>query len=167
MDFNIPDDTRSQTEIGLQMQMNTEFNNYRIYKNLAGISDALSLVGAVKWFSNAANEELEHFNKFNEYICDRGWIPQMMATVELPSNKVSLFEMFQAALVTEQMTTGNIVALKKSAIEDGDMRTVDFLDWFLLEQIESEKIVQDFLNRLMIVGSDGTGILLVDQELGK
>lgn len=167
MDFNIPDDTRSNTEIGLQLQMNTEFNNYRIYKNLAGISDSLSLLGAEKWFDSAAEEELEHFKKFNAYICDRGYIPQMMGMVDLPSTRVTLYEMMQAALVTEQATTQNIIALKKTAFEEGDIRTVDFLDWFILEQVDSEKIVQDYVNRLAIVGSDGTGILLVDQELGK
>jgi ferritin len=167
MDFNIPEDTRSNIQIALQMQMNTEFNNYRIYKNLAGIADSISLTGACKWLNNAANEELDHFNRFNTYICDRGWVPQMMGLVELPSVKLSLFEMFQAALITEKMTTDAIIALKKLAFEDGDMLTYDFLDWFTLEQVDSEKTVGDIVNRLTIVGSDGTGILLIDKELGE
>jgi ferritin len=48
-----------------------------------------------------------------------------------------------------------------------DHATYNFLQWFIDEQVEEESNVKDIITKLKLVGKDGQGILIVDNELGQ
>jgi ferritin len=39
------------------------------------------------------------------------------------------------------------------------------LKWFVDEQVEEEKSADEVIQHLKLVGSDGTGLLMIDREL--
>ena len=39
------------------------------------------------------------------------------------------------------------------------------LQWFVGEQVEEETSVGDIIQKLKLVGNDGTGLLMIDKEL--
>jgi ferritin len=48
-----------------------------------------------------------------------------------------------------------------------DHATNNFLQWFVDEQVEEEASALEVMNKIKLVGSDGSGLLILDQELSK
>jgi ferritin len=53
------------------------------------------------------------------------------------------------------------------AVKERDHAAHNFLQWYVSEQMEEEKQVKSILNKLKIVGKDGSGLYLLDRELGE
>ncbi|MHA1364055.1 MAG: ferritin, partial [Candidatus Freyarchaeota archaeon] len=53
------------------------------------------------------------------------------------------------------------------AIEEKDHATNNFLQWFVREQVEEEASASAILEKLKLIGDDGRGLLMLDQELAK
>ena len=68
--------------------------------------------------------------------------------------------------VVAEFITKSINNLMRMAIEDNDYATQAFLQWYITEQVEEEANVQDILNPLRMVGSDKSGLMMIDQKLG-
>lgn len=152
-------------EQALVEQLNHEFHNYRFYKTMSGICDAKSLLGACSWFDKSSIEEQNHFNKIYSYMLDRNMKPTLTTTEEIQfSSELTLEEIFTLSVELEYETTLKLITLKKLAIEQCDYQTVDFLDWFLLEQVEEEKLYGDMLKRVRL---SSYNLLIIDKELGE
>ncbi|MHA1604515.1 MAG: ferritin-like domain-containing protein, partial [Candidatus Freyarchaeota archaeon] len=52
-------------------------------------------------------------------------------------------------------------------IEEKDHATNNFLQWFVREQVEEEASASAILEKLKLIGDDGRGLLMLDQELAK
>ena len=57
--------------------------------------------------------------------------------------------------------------IAKKAEEEGDRTTLNFIDWFIAEQIEEEEAVKNIIKRLDMFGDDKVALFLMDQELSK
>lgn len=71
----------------------------------------------------------------------------------------------RAALAHEQYITASINQIYSAAYEERDFRTMQFLDWFVKEQLEEEKSVQTLIDKYGLFAADGKGLYLLDQEL--
>ena len=65
----------------------------------------------------------------------------------------------------EKKVTKRINDLANLARKDGDHATEAFLQWFIMEQVEEESSAAEILQRLNLVGKDGTGLLTIDSQL--
>jgi ferritin len=54
-----------------------------------------------------------------------------------------------------------------TALKERDHAAHNFLQWYVSEQMEEEKQVKSILNKLKIIGKDGSGLYLLDRELGE
>ncbi len=70
------------------------------------------------------------------------------------------------ALKHEQFITKSIHDIYDSASQVKDYRTMQFLDWFIMEQGEEEKNAEDLILKYKNFGSDSKGLYLLNQELG-
>ena len=52
------------------------------------------------------------------------------------------------------------------AIAEKDHATRIFLQWFVTEQIEEEENDREIIAKLKLIGDNGQGILMLDNELG-
>lgn len=163
--INITDDVPvNSVEQCLCKQLNHEFQNYRIYKNMSGICDMKSLLGASNWFNKQAEEEKIHFDKIHKYMLDRSMKPVLSTVEELTFDQSLTLEMlFMLTTEVEHETTLKLIEVKKTAMSECDYQTVDFLDWFLLEQVQEEDMVLDVLNRVRMSSNN---LLIIDNELG-
>ena len=59
------------------------------------------------------------------------------------------------------------MSIAQKADEECDRTTLNFIDWFISEQIEEEEAVKIIIKRLELFGEDKTAIYLMDKELGK
>jgi len=148
----------------LTIQMNHEFDNFRIYKSFSGIADFQSLTGTCSWLDKQSQEEYTHFNKFFNYISDKGHIPQLAEMKVIEPQILTIDMMFAKIVELEMETTKNLGLVSEVCKMENDDQTFGLLQWFLSEQIEEEKMVQDIYKRiLMSMGN----LLIIDQELGE
>jgi ferritin len=78
-----------------------------------------------------------------------------------------LLEAFEVSLKNEQATTEGIHQVLDLAHNERDYATMTLLNWFAEEQAEEEALMQYFTERLRMVGNEGSGLLLVDNELSQ
>ena len=53
------------------------------------------------------------------------------------------------------------------SLEEKDHASNNFLQWFVSEQVEEESSVDEVVQKLKLIGSDGGGLFMIDQELAQ
>lgn len=126
----------------------------------------LSLTGMSSWLHAHSEEEMEHAAKFANHLLDCDVVPQI-GTISIPEVKVvQAVDAFKLALEHEKKISEMIRDLARLAHETGDYDSRPLLNWFLDEQIEEEATVSTIVDRLVLAGEDGAGVLRIDAELG-
>jgi ferritin len=149
----------------LNKQMNFEFSAAHAYLAVRAYFEALNLEGFAHWFDVQSEEEREHALKFFEYINDRGGKAILTALPEPRGEFGSPLEAVEYALHHEQKVTAAIHAIYTEAAAEQDYATQSMLKWFIDEQVEEEKNAETLIQRLKLVGDNGTGLLILDREL--
>jgi ferritin len=148
----------------LQIQMGHECNNAYQYKAFAAITDYQALLGATSWMEKQSDEEREHFNKFFSYICDKGHIPSLPTINEITPQIMSLDALFAKIVELENATLKNLQLVAQVCVEAKDDQTYELLLYFLKEQVEECKTVEDLHKRCLMSMNN---ILIFDKELGE
>ena len=142
-----------------------EFASGYLYLSMAAWCDAKGLPGFANWMRQQADEEHQHGLKFFDFVLLRGSRVRLEA-IEQPENDwTSPLAVFESAQHHEAEVTKRIHQLVAMVLAEQDHAAYTFLQWFVNEQVEEEASVGIVVDRLRLVGDDGRGILLVDQEL--
>jgi len=149
-------------------QITLELTAEATYRQLAIEADEQSLTGIASWLRHQADEEVVHANKFIDHVVDRG-NHAAIGTITPASIAPGLpvREIFEAALAHEEKVSESIRELYRSAEKEGDVDSRPLLNWFVDEQIEEESTVSEIIDRITLIGQDGSGILRLDAELGE
>lgn len=147
----------------LQIQMGHELQNSYMYKAFSGIADFQALLGATSWFDKQSQEEYVHFNKFFGYISDKGHIPHLQPLADIPPQILTIDMLFQQTVTLEYATLTNLQLLAKICKQHEDDQTYELLLWYLKEQVEEVKTVEDLYKRCLMSMNN---ILIFDNELG-
>ena len=147
-------------------QIKHEFDSAYIYLSMAAYCESANLPGFANWFAVQAREEVEHAMKFYGFIHDRGGQVQLRALDQPPTDFGSVLGVFEQALAHEQKISGLINQLYGLAAGEQDYASQAFLQWFVTEQVEEEKITSQVVERLKLAGDSKHALLLVDTELG-
>ncbi len=67
----------------------------------------------------------------------------------------------------EIANTTSINNLYDLALKQNDHATTSHLQWFLDEQVEEEKSMEDIIANLKLIGDDKAGLLYLNDKLGK
>ncbi|HYS43319.1 MAG TPA: ferritin, partial [Geobacteraceae bacterium] len=78
----------------------------------------------------------------------------------------SFLDLFEKTLAHEQIITRCINDLMDLAVKEKDHATQIFLQWFVTEQIEEEENDREIIAKLKLIGDNGQGQLMLDNELG-
>ena len=103
---------------------------------------------------------------FINYLVQRDGRVLLKPIDAVDTDWASPVEAFKATLQHERKVTSMIRALYALAEEENDYATRDRLAWFITEQVEEEETVKNLITKFTLVGNDGTGILMLDNELG-
>ena len=125
------------------------------------------LDGFANWMRVQAHEELMHAMKFFDFVSSRGGRVVLQAIDGPATDWQSAVDAFEEVYRHEQKVTGLINALASSAVAESDHATNSFLQWFVNEQVEEEESANRILRNLKLIGSDGTGLLMLDRELSQ
>ncbi len=146
-------------------QANREFYSAYLYLSMAGYFEQKNLNGFSNWMRVQAQEELTHAMKFFDYILERGGKTKLEAIDRPQTEWSSLLSAFEDAYKHELFISENINRLTALAIDEKDYAANNFLQWFVTEQVEEESSVDNIVQKLRLVGDNGSGIFMIDNEL--
>ncbi len=150
----------------LNDQLNAELYSSYLYLSMSAYFQSANLAGFAGWMRIQAQEELVHVMKFYDYVGERGGKVTLGAVDGPPTEWKSPLAAFEQAYAHEQMVTGRINDLVNLAIDERDHATNGFLQWFVTEQVEEEATADAVVQKLKLIGDDGGGMFMVDQEMG-
>ena len=145
-------------------QMNFELYSSYIYLSMASYLKSLNLNGFANWMDIQVQEEIAHVTKFYAFLHDRGENVEFGA-IQKPQHKWdSPLAVFEHALAHEKIVTKRINNLVDQAAKLSDHATLNFLQWFVGEQVEEEASVTSVIQQIKLVGD---ALFLLDRELGQ
>jgi ferritin len=151
----------------LNKQITYEFSAAHAYMAMSAYFESLNLTGFAKWFRVQAGEEREHALRFFDYVNDRGGRVTLGAVAEPQGEFASPLDAMEHALQHERNVTAAIHSIYALALRENDYATQSMLKWFIDEQVEEEKNADEVIQRLKLVGDDGTGLLMIDRQLAE
>jgi len=152
-------------EKALNEQIKEEFYSAYLYLSMSAWAENNGFKGAGNWLRIQFQEEEAHGLHFYDFIKDRGGEVSLQA-LPAPGHKwKNLLDLFEAVKNHEKEVTKRINDLYSLAFDSKDHATSTFLHWFVTEQVEEEKNVQEIIDQLKMVGDNGSGLYLIDKEM--
>ncbi|MFW6154588.1 MAG: ferritin [Planctomycetota bacterium] len=158
-------DKKMQT--ALNDQINAEMYSAYLYMAMAADFEANNLPGFGTWMMVQAQEEMTHARKIYDYINERGGRVTLKIIDQPPSEWETPLAAFQAAYEHEQLVTSKIHALVDTATSLKDHPTVNFLQWFVAEQVEEEASADEIVQQLTLMAEAPGALFMLDRELGR
>jgi ferritin len=145
-------------------QVGYEFSASMQYYAIAAHFAAEALPQLSSYFFNQAEEEKGHALRFIKYVVDAGGRVEIPA-IDAPKSKFKTpRDAIKLSLDQEVHVTKQINALVDLARKQNDHITINFLQWFLTEQLEE---VSSMDNLLKIIQRAGTDLLQADEYLAR
>lgn len=138
----------------LNAQMTKEAHASQIYLSYAAWADGQGFAGTANFLFRHANEERNHMMKIVEYILKRGGKVEVTAIPAPPENPISLNNCFEKVLEHEVDNTKAIYKVAKLSHEEEDWATWNFMQWFVMEQVEEETLAMNLLDKMKIAGGE-------------
>jgi len=135
-------------------QVEREGYSFNLYLAMASWAEVNGLAGVAQWMYAQAEEEKLHMLKFVKYINERGSKAIIPAFKKPPSDFKNVEEMFREVLKHEQFVTASINEIVALTLAEKDFNTHNFLQWFVMEQVEEEASAQAILDKLRLVGKN-------------
>ncbi len=147
----------------LNEQIEKEFYSSNLYLAMAVWADKEGYPGISKWLYDQAEEERMHGFKFIHYLLD---VDEKVTIPELkqpPAEFDNVKSMFNQVLKHEQYISDSINGIVKVCHETNDYRTMNWIQYFVSEQIEEESTVRTILDKLNLAGEKN--IFWFDKEM--
>jgi ferritin len=149
----------------LNEQINLEFFSSNLYLQMSAWCEDRGFEGAAEFLRAHAKEEMEHMQRLFTYVSETGAMP-VLGAIEAPRTDFkSLGEVFSETYEHEKMITEKINKLAHAAFTAQDYSTFNFLQWYVAEQHEEEKLFKGILDKLELVGEDGKALFFIDKDL--
>lgn len=157
--------TKMQEAINEQIKL--EMESSYLYLSMATFFYARNLDGMAQWMRAQTNEEMQHAMKLFNHLVERGGKVQLSGLANPKKEWNSPLEAFEEAYQHELFITGKINSLVKLAREEDDNPAAIMLQWFVNEQVEEEASVSKIVETMKMIGTSGSGLVMLDHKLGK
>jgi len=151
----------------LNQQINLEFYSSNFYLQMSSWCDHKALPGASMFLRNQAGEEMRHMQRLFTYVNETGAMALLGDIEAPPSDFESIVDIFKRTYEHETKVTQRINELVHTAFQEKDYSTFNFLQWYVAEQHEEEKLFKTILDKIDMIGTEGEGIFYIDQELAE
>ena len=123
------------------------------------------LKGVTGFFFKHSDEERMHMLKLIHYINERGGFAVVPALNQPALTFVSLKKAFEELLRHELMVSESINELVDLSLREKDYATHNFLQWYVMEQMEEERLARECNDKLEMIGDDKSGLYLFDRDI--
>lgn len=148
-------------------QINKELFSEYLYLSMKAYFANLNLNGFVNWMDVQVQEEHAHAMGMFDYVLERGGRVILEAVDKPETSWNSPLDVFKAVLAHEEYVTARINALADVAEETKDRAAMQFLSWYIKEQVEEEANVGGVLAQLELIGNDKHALFALDKELAQ
>jgi len=150
----------------LNQQITYEFFSSHLYLAMSSKLASIDFMGAATWMRTQADEERVHALKIVDYIIETGGEVVISGFEDPTVNSDDIKGIFEQSLEHEKFVTGRINFLMNLATEEKNYSTINFLNWFIDEQVEEEANFESIIRSLKLIGNSGNGLYQIDKELG-
>jgi ferritin len=153
-------------QASLNEQVAMEAQSSQVYLAMACWAEVQpGLEGVTAFFYRHSDEERMHMLKLIAYVNERGGFAKVPALEQPRLQYDSLKDAFKELLHHEQMVSAGINELVHTALGEKDYATHNFLQWYVAEQIEEERLARTLNDKLELIGDDKSGLYLFDRDI--
>ncbi len=151
----------------LNDQLNLEYYSSNLYLQMSAWCDDQNFSSFAKFLRDHAGEEREHMERLFDYVLDCGSLA-MIGQIAAPQSQFeSLLDVFKIAYKHELCITQKINELVDYALTQKDYSTFNFLQWYVAEQHEEEKLFKTIVDKLELVGENKRDLFFMDKDFNK
>jgi ferritin len=130
----------------LVAQVASELAAHQTYMGISLYFARESLGGWASFFRDQATEEAEHGGKIMGFLIDNDVEFSLPPGGGAPTSYGSAREAVEVAQASERRVTAQFETLANAAREAQDNRTLQFVQWFIEEQVEEERTMTALLD---------------------
>jgi ferritin len=121
--------------------------------------------GITQFFFRHSDEERMHMLKLIHFINERGGFASIPPLAQPKLSFDSISAAFKELLNHEIKVSASINNLVDIALQQKDFATHNFLQWYVAEQIEEERLARMLNDKLEMIGDDKGGLYLFDRDV--
>lgn len=150
----------------LNAQVKIEAQSSQVYLAMASWAEIQpGFDNITAFFYRHSDEERQHMLKLIHFINDRGGFA-IIPPLEQPNLTFpSLQHAFKDLLKHEEYVSSSINHLVDISLQEKDYATHNFLQWFVMEQIEEESLARTINDKLELIGDDKGGLYLFERDI--
>jgi ferritin len=148
-------------------QIHNEFASAYLYLAMSAQMESQNYPGAAHWLKVQYKEEVTHAERLFKFVNDRAGRVTLEAIEKPPADSGPFPDVFKAVFAHEQKVTAAIHRLYETAVAEKDYAAQVELQWFIKEQVEEEKTVQEIVAQLEACEGRPHLLLMIDHRLSK
>jgi ferritin len=156
-----------EIEALLNKQIVMEGKSSAAYLSMASWCDTHGFDVSATFLYKHSEEERMHMLKLFRYVNAAGGHALQPEISGLKHTFNSLKEVFESVLMHELEVTKSINSIVDHCFQIKDFATFNFLQWYVMEQREEETLARRAVELFDLIGEDGVGLFMIDQEVGK
>lgn len=149
----------------LNQQIDLEADSSSFYLAMASWAERSGYNGVAAFLYRHSDEERLHMLKLIKFVNERGGAALIPALSSPPTNFKGVSEVFELLLKHEVKVSNEINKLVEHCLSEKDYTTHNFLQWYVAEQIEEERLARNLLDKIKLIGNDKGGMYLFDRDL--
>lgn len=154
----------------LNKQIEREFKAANSYFYVSNWCNIENYPGFASYFMKESVKEQSHGKEINDFLLKRGVFPEIFPfkdMYEVKFTRKSPLEVFSFYAEREKSNLSSLNELSLLAFNEKDMATVEFLNKFLKEQVESCQESEHYLHKATLYDKMPLLFYHLDHELGK
>ncbi len=156
-----------EVEKRLNNQVKIEAESSMFYLSCASWCEYNGYENAAAFLHGHSEEERTHMMKIFKYINSSGGHAAAPEIRSMRHDFESLREIFELLMEHEIKVSVSINDMAEFCFRAKDFTSFNFLQWFIAEQREEEEICRRALELFDIIGTEGQGLWMIEQELAK
>lgn len=154
---------KQEVEKAIIKQIDKEIYSSNLYLAMASWAHSHGFGGTAQWLYAQADEERTHMIKFVNYINDRGGHAIISSTEAPPADFDGVQHIFEQVLEHELMISESINHIVEVCMLAKDFTTLNWMQWFVNEQIQEEASVSVILDKLRLL--EGQNMYIFDRDV--
>lgn len=156
-----------ETEALLNKQIMMEGKSAAAYLSMASWCETKGYETSSQFLFKHSDEERLHMLKLIHYVNTAGGHGLQPEITKIKHSFKSLREVFETVLEHEIEVTKSINSIVDHCFTIKDFATFNFLQWYVMEQREEETLARRAVELFDLIGEEGVGLWMIDQEIGK
>ncbi len=149
----------------LNLQMNREFYNARLYLSMSAYFRSITMDGAAGWMALQSQEETGHAMRLYKHLEERGARILLSGVEAPPTGWKSPLDAFETAYAHECKVSREFDEHLELARAEKDNATIAFLQWFVNEQVEEEASVDQVVQKMKMAKDAPGALFMIDRML--